>query len=70
MANPVREGYQEFNNEEEAAPRPNNGNNNNRTAPLVEETNLFHDRIASSNTLTSEQAFIHMVKVGLILWKR
>uniref|UniRef100_A0A7I4YF09 Aa_trans domain-containing protein n=1 Tax=Haemonchus contortus TaxID=6289 RepID=A0A7I4YF09_HAECO len=60
MANPVREGYREFDNERDTdsvvqapLPRP------------VEDTSLFHERVASVNTITSEQAFVHMVKAML-----
>ncbi|PIO65410.1 hypothetical protein TELCIR_12926 [Teladorsagia circumcincta] len=55
MSNPVREGYREFDNEGDThsvaqtpLPRP------------VEDTSLFHERAASQNTITSEQAFVHM----------
>ncbi|RCN52762.1 transmembrane amino acid transporter protein [Ancylostoma caninum] len=60
MSNPVREGYREFDNEID----PETAS---QTAPRrpVEGTSLFHERASSQNSLTSEQAFVHMVKAML-----
>ncbi|CAI5444639.1 unnamed protein product [Caenorhabditis angaria] len=61
MANPARDGYQEFDNEPE-----NPGENEGHSRRVVEEdTSLFHDRTVTENSLTPEQAFIHMVKAML-----
>ncbi|ETN68884.1 hypothetical protein NECAME_15574 [Necator americanus] len=60
MTDPAREGYREFENEidpetvSQAPPRR-----------PVEDTSLFQERAASQNSLTSEQAFVHMVKAML-----
>ncbi|CAJ0598244.1 unnamed protein product [Cylicocyclus nassatus] len=60
MANPVREGYQEFDNEVD----PETASQACARQP-VEDTVLFHERAATQNSLTSEQAFVHMVKAML-----
>ncbi|CAD6185878.1 unnamed protein product [Caenorhabditis auriculariae] len=62
MSNPVREGYREFENEPEPGDRPAPPNN---TSTLQEDTSLFHDRTQTENSLSPEQAFIHMVKAML-----
>ncbi|CAI4231449.1 unnamed protein product [Auanema sp. JU1783] len=61
MANPVRDGYREFENEDDTASvAPQN-------VPRgpTEDSSLFQERLATSNTLSPEQAFIHMVKAML-----
>ncbi|PAV83049.1 hypothetical protein WR25_02583 [Diploscapter pachys] len=66
MANPVRDGYQEFQNEPDgSAPQVNISQPGSRPTPLDEDTSLFHERTPTDSSLTPEQAFVHMVKAML-----
>ncbi|PIC40370.1 hypothetical protein B9Z55_011738 [Caenorhabditis nigoni] len=68
MANPsaTRDGYQEFDNEPEL---PGEVQVENQPIPrrntVSEDTSLFQDRQPTENSLSPEQAFIHMVKAML-----
>uniref|UniRef100_A0A8R1EJ50 Phosphoglucomutase-2 n=1 Tax=Caenorhabditis japonica TaxID=281687 RepID=A0A8R1EJ50_CAEJA len=66
MANPARDGYLEFANEPEL---PGEAENNppavERRSTLSEDSSLFQDRLPTENSITPEQAFIHMVKAML-----
>lgn len=61
MANPARDGYQEFDNEPEApgdtevqTPRRNT---------VSEDTSLFQDRLPTENSLTPEQVDYFYFKI-------
>ncbi|CAB3402010.1 unnamed protein product [Caenorhabditis bovis] len=64
MANPARDGYQEFENEPEQPGEETGASRPARNLP-AEDTSLFQDRVLTENSLTPDQAFIHMVKAML-----